>query len=275
MGDAKSLPARIVALDAGNDFLPQRRDHAVDQAAEEVVHAACSRVRPIWRKTGAICVAMASIRMSLEQSILEAARRPGEGELQQREHQVEPKARRDRWRGRIAPRSGRENPLPLASPQTSGVPPDIAAGRPSRVLNRIAEMHELPVEDGRDPPVSFEEVAEPVVAMHHRRSPGRRGRWRAAHKSAMRHEQGAASIAGERASQSSICRWALSSVTPSPHFASSVAPPVKAMQGCKRANEQSAASESRRAPSNACPCRREGRVALDLLAEEEKETARM
>ena len=63
--DAESLTARVVALDARNHVLAERRDHAVDQAGQGIVHAASSSARLIWRNTGAICVAIAGIRMSL------------------------------------------------------------------------------------------------------------------------------------------------------------------------------------------------------------------
>ena len=63
---AKSLSAREFAFDARDDLLAQGGDHAVNQPGQRVVHGARSRILAICRSTGAICVAIAGMRMSLK-----------------------------------------------------------------------------------------------------------------------------------------------------------------------------------------------------------------
>ena len=62
---AERLAAREIALDVRNDLLAQGRDHAVDQPGQRIVHGARSRILAICRKTGAIWVAIAGMRISL------------------------------------------------------------------------------------------------------------------------------------------------------------------------------------------------------------------
>ena len=45
--DAEGLAAREIALDMRDDFFAQRRDHAVDQAGQGIVHAARSSILAI------------------------------------------------------------------------------------------------------------------------------------------------------------------------------------------------------------------------------------
>ena len=101
-------------------------------------------------------------------------------------------------------------------------------------------MHELPVENRGNPPVSFEEIAEPVVAMHERQALGAVGALRAQPLQARDapSDGGASAQRRKRASQSSICRWrrVLERHAFAP-FCKRRRAPVKTMQRRQRADE--------------------------------------
>ena len=111
----------------------------------------------------------------------------GEGELQQREHEIEFERGRIDRQPRLRPVAGEEFGLAGEAADQRRAAAILRQEGPAEILDGIAEMHELPVENGGNAPVALEEIAEPVIAVNQRHPLGFRRMAAQPGERAMRH----------------------------------------------------------------------------------------
>ena len=191
-------------------------------------------------------------------------------ELQQREDDVEPQRRRIHFQPGARLVARQEILFARQSAHQRRAAAILRQKRPAEVLDGIAEMHELPIEDRRDAIVAFEKVAEAVVAVDDRQTRalsacgGAARRRRDGPSDAAAAPSGRTGTARNRAEAERRCR---------------ASPPRPIRERRRHSNREERRERRRnpprasaRAPSRPEPLRAPGqrRVALDALAQEER-----